>query len=109
MFVYRATDKCLPFFDDPKGTDKFEQTELCEQTFQELKRYMGRPPLLSKPVEGEVLYLYLAVSPDAISVALVREEEKVQWFVYYVSKRLLDAEMRYRELEKLAYALVMVK
>ena len=53
------------------------------------------------------MYLYLAVSLDVISVALVREAEKVQWFVYYVTKRLLDAETRYGELEKLAYALVM--
>ena len=77
------------------------------QAFQELKRYMGGPPLLSKPVEGEVLYLSLAVSPDSISVALVREEEKIQWPIYFVSKRLFDAETRYEELEKLAYTLEM--
>ena len=47
------------------------------------------------------------MSLDAISVALVREKEKVQWPIYYVSKRLLDAKMRYEELEKLVSALVM--
>jgi len=25
------------------------------------------PPLLSRPSEGEILYLYLAVSPSAVS------------------------------------------
>ena len=55
---------------------------------------MGQLPLLSKPIEGEVLYLYLAVSPYAISVALIREKEKIQWQVYYVCKRLLDTETR---------------
>ena len=39
---------------------------------------------------------------------MVREERKVQWPIYYVSKRLLDAETRYPELEKLALALVVV-
>ena len=77
-FVSRAMDKCLPFFDALRGKGKFKWIERCEQAFQELKRYMGRPPLLSKPIKGEVLYLYLAMSPDTISVALVREEEKVQ-------------------------------
>ena len=41
-----------------------------------------------------------------VSVALVREEEKVKWLVYYMSKRLLDVETRYPKLEKLALALV---
>ena len=41
-----------------------------------------------------------------ISGALVKEEEKIQWSVYYISKRLVDAEMRYPEMEKLALAFV---
>ena len=67
---------------------------------------MGHLPLLSEPMDGKKHYLYLAVSKKAVSVALVRKEEKVQWPVYYVSKRLLDAETKYPELEKLALALV---
>ena len=67
---------------------------------------MGNAPLLSKPVQGEKLYLYLAVSEHAISAALIREEGKIQWLVYYVSKRLFDAKTHYPELEKLALALV---
>ena len=62
--------------------------------------------LLSKPVEGEQLYLYLAVTKYAISGALVSEEEKVQWPVYYISKQLINVETRYPEIEKLALALV---
>ena len=50
--------------------------------------------------------MYLVVSEEAVSAALVREEEKIQWLVYYVSKRLLDVETRYPELEKLALTLV---
>ena len=55
---------------------------------------------------GKKFYLYLIVSREAVSAALVREEEKVQWLVYYISKRLLDVETKYLELEKLAVALV---
>ena len=74
--------------------------------FKALKEYLGKPPLLAKPMEGEPLFLYLAVSEYTISRALIREEEKVQWPVYYISKRLVDAENRYPEMEKLALALV---
>ncbi|KAL5547069.1 hypothetical protein UlMin_006756 [Ulmus minor] len=38
--------------------------------------------------------------------ALIREEEGVQWPIYYTSKSLLDAETRYPEVEKLALALM---
>ena len=41
-----------------------------------------------------------------ISGAFVKEENKVQWSVYYISKRLIDAETIYPEMEKLTLALV---
>ncbi|XP_074323791.1 uncharacterized protein LOC141688621 [Apium graveolens] len=63
--------------------------------------------MLSNPKAGETLTLYLAVSDFAISAVLVREEDDVQLPVYYVSKRLADAETRYTSLEKLAYALIL--
>ena len=50
--------------------------------------------------------MYLVISEEAVSTALPREKEKVQWPIYYVSKRFLDVETRYLELEKLALTLV---
>ena len=44
----------------------------------------------------------------AVSTTLVREKEKVQWFIYHISKRLLDAKTKYFELEKLVMALVVL-
>ena len=96
----------MPFFDSLKGSKRFSWDDKCEQAFRALKEYLSKPPLLSKPVDGEPLYLYLAVTEYTISGALVREEDKVQWPMYYISKRLVDAETRYLEMEKLALALV---
>ena len=76
-FISRATDKCQPFFRALRKGKDFSWTAECEQSFQELKTYLGRPPLLSKPQGGESLILYLAVSKGAMSSALVREEEGV--------------------------------
>ena len=50
--------------------------------------------------------MYMAVSDTVASSVLVQEESKVQHPVYYISKRLLDAELRYPDIEKFAYALV---
>ena len=82
-FFSRAIDNCLPFFKTLKQT--FAWTDECEIVFQELKCYLSNPPLLSPSKEGENLYLYMAVSAIAMSVALVREEDRNQLLVYYVS------------------------
>jgi hypothetical protein len=78
----------------------------CEEAFSQLKKYLASSPLLSRTVQREVLYVYLAVSPTAISATLIREEEGVQKPVYFVSKALHEAEERYLQIEKLAFALV---
>ena len=68
-FVSRAMDKCLPFFKTLKQA--FAWTDKCEAVFQELKRYLSNPPLLSPSKGGENLYLYLAISTTAVSAALI--------------------------------------
>ena len=103
-FVSRATDKCLPSFRTLKKS--FEWIAECQQAFEELKAYLSSPPLLSPSQLGEELFLYLAVSPAAVSAALIREEDRVQKPVYYASQALCGAEERYPPMEKLAFALV---
>ena len=83
-FVSRAKDKCLPFFKTLKQA--FAWTDECEAAFQELKRYLSNPPLLSPSKGGENLYLYLTVLTTTVSAALIREEAKKQLSVYYVSQ-----------------------
>ena len=73
----------------------------CQQAFEDLKAYLSSPPLLSPSKPGEELFLYLIVSPAAINVALIKEEDKVQKLVYYASRALHSAEERYPPMEKL--------
>ena len=103
-FVSKATDKCLPFFKTLKRA--FIWTEECETAFQELKRYLSNPPLLSSSKEGEDLFLYFAVSVTAVSAALIRKENKVQLPVYYVSQAFQGAEARYLRIKKITFALI---
>jgi hypothetical protein len=104
-FISRSTDKCLPFFKILRKA--FEWFDECEEAFTQLKKYLTSAPLLSRTVPGEVLHLYLAVSPTAISAALIREDEGIQKPVYFVSKSLHVTEERYPQIEKLAFAFVM--
>jgi hypothetical protein len=105
-FISRSTDKCLPFFKILRKA--FEWSTECEEAFGKLKEYLINPLLLSRPNEGEILYLYLAVSPSAVSSTLVREDSGVQKLVYFTSKALHGAEERYPRIEKLAFSLIVL-
>ena len=103
-FVSKAIDKCLPFFRILRKV--FEWMDDCQKAFKNLKAYLTIAPLLSPSVLGEELYLYLAVTPHAVSSVLIREEGRVQKLVYYTSQALRGAEARYPQIEKLAFALI---
>ena len=103
-FISKATDKCLPFFKTLKKA--FVWMEECETAFQELKHYLSNPPLLSPFKEGEDLFLYLAISITVVSAALIREENRIQLPVYYISQAFQRAEAQYPKIEKITFALI---
>ena len=55
---------------------------------------------MSKLEEDEVLFAYTAVDSHAVSLVLIRVDDGVQRLVYYVSKSLHEAEIRYLPLKK---------
>ncbi|XP_071695092.1 uncharacterized protein [Rutidosis leptorrhynchoides] len=63
-------------------------------------------PMLTAPIAGETLILYLAVSREAVSSVLVAEQGDTQMPIYFVSKALSGSELNYLPIEKLVYALV---
>ena len=103
-FVSKATDKCLPFFRVLRKY--FEWTNECQKAFEDLKKYLSSPPLLSSSMPGEELYLYIAVSQAVVSAAIVRDEGGSQRPVYFISRAFQGAEERYPRMEKLAFALI---
>ncbi|KAL0400248.1 UNVERIFIED_CONTAM: Transposon Ty3-I Gag-Pol polyprotein [Sesamum radiatum] len=105
-FISNSAEKSLPFFKTLRKAKTFEWGTPCQHAFEELKAYLTKLPLLVKPSPGETLYLYLSVAPQAVSSVLIREEDRKQLPIYYVSKVLNGAEGRYTPIEKMALALV---
>ena len=62
---------------------------------------------MSSPEPDEVLFAYIIVAPYTISLVLIRVDCGVQRSVYYVSKSLLEAEVRYLPLEKAILVVVL--
>ena len=99
-FISRSKDRCRPFFQLLNKWKGFELAEECVLAFQQLKEYLSWPPIMSRPEVDEVLFAYIAVASHAISLVLIRVDSGVQRPIYYVSKSLHEAEVRYLSLEK---------
>ncbi|XP_021745100.1 uncharacterized protein LOC110711036 [Chenopodium quinoa] len=108
MFISKASDKGLPFFNALKlpKSKELNWGDEQKQAFQQLREHLAQLSTLARPAEGDTLYLYVAVSPASVSAVLLREEEKTQQPIYFVSHTLTGAETRYPLLEKVAYAVV---
>ena len=63
---------------------------------------------MSSPEIDEVLFAYIAVAPHAISLVLIRVDSGIQRPIYYMSRSLHEAEIRYLPLEKAILAVVQV-
>ena len=106
-FISRLADRCKPFFLLINKWKGFEWTGECAIAFQQLKYYLARPPIMSNPEPDKVLFAYIAVAPYAVSLVLIRVDSGVQRPVYYVSKSLYEAEVRYLPLEKAILVVVL--
>ncbi|XP_063948099.1 uncharacterized protein LOC135152193 [Daucus carota subsp. sativus] len=93
-FISKSGDKCLPFFKALKKVKDFEWTSESQEAFEQLKKYMAEPPLLSKPVDGETLYVYLAVSEKALSAVLVPSRKLRPYFQAHKIEVLTDQPLR---------------
>lgn len=103
-FISRSTDRCVKVFRVLKNYKLFDWSPKYVKDFEDLKGYLTSPSILSKPKNGEKLYVYLAVSAHVVSSVLVRIAEGTKKPIYYINKVLKDTEIRYSDIEKLAFA-----
>ncbi|GKV12463.1 hypothetical protein SLEP1_g23603 [Rubroshorea leprosula] len=104
-FISKSVDKCLPFFkimrlaaqkDESGKQKKFEWNPECQDAFDKLKSYLSSPPLLTKAEDGEILYLYLGISDEAITaLAVVTSARKLRpYFQSHLIIVLTDQPLR---------------
>ena len=105
-FISRSADRCRPFFLLMNKLKGFEWTKEYALAFQQLKEYLSHPPIMSSPKMDEILFAYIAVAHHAMSLVMIQVDSGIQWPVYYVSKSLHEAEVRYLPLEKAILAVV---
>ncbi|XP_057790905.1 uncharacterized protein LOC131007998 [Salvia miltiorrhiza] len=105
-FISQSTERSLPFFKILRKGTRFKWDAECQSAFDDLKVYLAELPTLTKPIPGEVLYLYIAVGEESVSSVLIREAGSHQKPVYFVSRVIQGPELNYSEIEKDALAVM---
>ena len=97
------TATCAPIFKLLQKYQSCDWTEDCQKAFHSIKEYLLEPLILSPPVEGRPLIMYLNVLEDSMGCVLSQQDEsgKKEYAIYYLSKKFMDCETRYSMLERL--------
>ena len=61
-FISKSAERCRPFFLLLHKWKEFQWFEECVMAFQEFKRYLSHPPIMSSPVVDEILFAYIAIA-----------------------------------------------
>jgi len=88
-----------------KADQEFVWGKEQQLALDEIKNYLRNPLVLIPPQQGKPFRLYLSTDWMVIGSALIQEFEGKQRVIYYLSRRLVDAETRFSAFEKLCLCL----
>ena len=87
-----------------KADQEFVWGEEHQKALEEIKHYLVNPPVLVPPQKHKPFKLYLSANERAIGSALIQEFEGKERVIYFISRRLLNAETRYSPVESYVFA-----
>jgi ribonuclease HI len=102
-FISNLSGRIEPFIDlvKIKADEEFHWGAEQQRAFEEIKKYLARPPVLVPPQRDMPFYIYLSVGDTSIASVVVQVYDNKKKVVFYLSKRMLDMETGYHETEKL--------
>ena len=75
--------------------------DACQQAFEEIKRYLTQPPVLTAPVSGKPFLIYVRVMDHFLGALLAQNNvQGYEQAIYYLSRTMIGAEHRYNLIEK---------
>ncbi len=106
-FISNLSGRIEPFMGmvKIKSDDEFRWGAEQQRAFEEIKEYLSKPPVLVSPQQDRPFYIYLSVADTSIASVVVQVHDGQEKVVFYISRRMLDAETRYPEIEKLCLCL----
>ncbi|GKD33104.1 putative reverse transcriptase domain, ribonuclease H-like domain protein, partial [Tanacetum coccineum] len=108
-FLSKSAKKTLPFMKTLKSCTSGKMVQWMkeeDEAFRIMKECLESLPTMVIPRKGETLTMYLATSEENVSTVLMAERGKKQIPVYFITRTIHGAKLKYLELEKLILALV---
>ncbi|GMP48863.1 hypothetical protein CsSME_00016061 [Camellia sinensis var. sinensis] len=105
-FIPALAEISAPFGSLLKGDAKFEWNQEHQKAFERIKAALTSPQTMIAPQPGVPLILYLTSTPKSIGALLVQDVDGVERPVYYISRKIRGAEVRYTPVERHCLALV---
>jgi hypothetical protein len=105
-FISKLGECGMPLYMLLRKADGFQWDDKAVAAFVELKKYLKSLPTLVSPKPDDMLLLYVMATNVVVSTAIAVERpeaimEVKQQLIYYVSEILKDAEIKYRQVQKL--------
>jgi hypothetical protein len=106
-FISNLSGRIEPFMKlvKIKANEEFCWGAEQRQAFEEIKEYLSKPPVLILPQQDKPFYVYLLVGDTSIASVIIQVHDNKERVVFYLSRRMLDAETRYPDIEKLCLCL----
>jgi hypothetical protein len=118
-FISRLGEKRMSFYKLLKKVDKFQWTTEAQVALESLKKFLTTPPVLKPPrratseqlVEDLLLYIFCMTHVVSTVLEVERAEEghayPVQHSIYFISEVLGPSKIRYPQVQKLLYAVLL--
>jgi hypothetical protein len=114
-FISRLGERGLPLYLLLRKTECFTWTPEAEEALGNLKALLTNAPILVPPAPGEALLIYVAATTQVVSAAIVVERREeghalpIQRPVYFISEVLSETKIRYPQVQKLLYAVILTR
>jgi ribonuclease HI len=114
-FISRLGEKGLPLYRLLRKVERFTWTPEAEEALGNLKALLTNAPILVSPAAGEALLIYIAATTQVVSATIVVERREeghallIQRPVYFISEVLSETKIRYPQIQKLLYAVILTR
>ena len=84
----------------------FHWDQVAQAYFYVFKEHLVRKSLMYPPNYSNDYFLYIYAAEKTIAMVLVQIEDGIEHLIYYLSRNLNDAEVKYSYVETLSLAVV---